>query len=122
MTHKKTKERINKKKCNCYSSNRPDIGGDIPAVILDPNKYFNWDAPGKKVAVDECIANEVLSLWKAGIWTRGSCCGHNGYWERSIILNEGEDPKKAFSLVSKQTKLKQWQLVNLVKLPKPKTS
>jgi hypothetical protein len=122
MTHKKTKERIKKKKCNCYSSNRPDIGGDTPARIIDPNEYFKWDAPAKKVAIDECIADEVLALWKAGIWTKGSCCGHNGYWERSIILNEGEDPKKAFPLVSKLTKLKQWQLVNLVILPKPKTS
>jgi len=99
--------------CTCRSSNRPDIG-ETPERILDPNEYFDWTTPAKKVAVDECIADEVLALWKAGIWTRGSCCGHNDFWDRSIILDE-DVVVIPFSLVSRQTKLKQWKLVDLTR-------
>lgn len=27
--------------------------------------------------LDECIADEVISLWDKGIVTTGCCCGHN---------------------------------------------
>lgn len=101
-------------KCTCQSSNRPDIG-KTPETVLDPNKYFDWNTQHKKIAVDSCIADEVLALWKAGIWTKGSCCGHNDLNSRSIILEDGQDAKKAISLVTKATKLKQWQLVDLGK-------
>lgn len=32
---------------------------------------------GKKVAVNNCIADLILKLNKLGIKTTGSCCGHN---------------------------------------------
>ena len=115
MTNKRVEEIVGEVECTCRSSNRPDIG-ETPERILDPNEYFKWDVPAKKVAVDECIADEVLALWKAGIWTMGSCCGHNDFWDRSIILDEGVIVIP-FSLVSKKTKLQQWRLVDLTLIP-----
>lgn len=106
------REKASVEECTCRSSNRPDIG-ETPETILDPNEYFDWDSPVDKVAVDECIADEVLALWEAGIWTKGSCCGHNDFWGRSIILDESFVGVIPFSLVSKQTKLKQWRLVDV---------
>jgi len=30
-----------------------------------------------KVSIDPCIYDEIHKLWKKGITTYGSCCGHN---------------------------------------------
>lgn len=32
---------------------------------------------GKNVGIDRCIAEEIKELWKSGIRTIASCCGHN---------------------------------------------
>lgn len=32
---------------------------------------------GDGIAVDTCIVEQVIELWKAGIRTYGCCCGHN---------------------------------------------
>lgn len=31
----------------------------------------------KNISVDPCIYNELTYLWRLGITTYGSCCGHN---------------------------------------------
>ena len=47
---------------------------DAPANFipynLDPDRYKD------KVLVDECLAEEIESLWAQGIKTTGCCCGH----------------------------------------------
>ena len=100
-------------KCTCQSYNRPEITGDTEPVIADPNLYFKWDSPARIVCLDICIADEVLALWKASVWTRGSCCGHNGLFERSIILENWQDAEKARRLIKDHTILKAWKLTTL---------
>jgi hypothetical protein len=46
----------------------------IPADLSCTTKA-RW----KKVAIDDCIADIVEALQKAGINMRGSCCGHGRY-------------------------------------------
>lgn len=54
--------------CNCKEK-----------VIIPPHnfiKYNGLDEYMKTVAVDECLADEIESLWAQGIKTCGCCCGH----------------------------------------------
>ncbi len=65
--------------CRCRSYNQPELGGDAPEAILFPAAV---GAPREMcdrrgVCVDSCIALEILALWRAGVITYGSCCGHN---------------------------------------------
>ena len=43
--------------------------------------YVNLPAPEwssrKTIAVDHCLAGEILMLWGRGIITTGCCCGHS---------------------------------------------
>lgn len=43
---------------------------DNQSSIMNP---FNKEI----VSIDNCILPEIISLWKKGIRTYGSCCGHN---------------------------------------------
>lgn len=36
-----------------------------------------YDARKRVVGIDLCLVTEILSLWKKGIDTVESCCGHN---------------------------------------------
>lgn len=75
--------------CNCHSYNA-DIG-TVPEVALSPGDYFP-DIEHEAIYIDACIAPVIQHLWKNGIWTIGSCCGHNGKLGRpGIILGENED-------------------------------
>ena len=47
---------------------------------------------GKKVSIDNCIIQEVSDLWKKGIKTIGSCCGHNKTVP-TIVVPESENSK-----------------------------
>lgn len=88
--------------CNCKSYNRPELGGEETMTIA--NRY------GCPIAVDPCIADEVKALWANDIGTLGSCCGHNGVFERSIILADADDAYRAREIVKPETKLKAWIL------------
>ena len=48
------------------------------------------------VSLDRCLANQIISLWNAGIKTYGCCCGHgeNAGW----INVAPEDFEKAIEL------------------------
>jgi hypothetical protein len=42
--------------------------------------YPHWFISEKKVraaGIDNCILEEILQLWEAGVQTTESCCGHN---------------------------------------------
>ena len=99
--------------CNCHSYNK-DTGTE-PEVILDPNKYFDWDLKARTVCVDACIAEQIKALWREKIWTGGCCCGHNKT-NPNVVLKEGEDPKKAIKLLKRidperEWDVLQWQLI-----------
>ena len=72
--------------CDCQSYNLPESSGSIPEVILNHDKYFP-DTQRPTICVDACIAEVIENLWKAGIRTRGSCCGHNDR-PPSVILDD----------------------------------
>lgn len=101
-------------KCTCRSYNW-EIG-ETPEVILDPNKYFPFQTPAKTVCVDACIAEQIETLWNAGIWTMACCCGHNKQ-PPDVVLSEHQQAKEAKRILSviddRNWKVKAWKLVNL---------
>lgn len=99
--------------CECKSYNRPEDTGDVEAIILDPNEYFDWDEPAKLVSVDACIAEYVVKLWKAHIWTKGSCCGHNGMFPRNIVLDSWREAERAHRITKGKIELVAWKLITV---------
>ena len=103
--------------CDCRSYNA-EIG-TVPEVILHPNDYFPTDEI-KSVCVDACIADQIKALWEAGIWTLGSCCGHNGlFGNPSVIIANDADPQRAIKILEqadpkRKWDVKQWQLVDCI--------
>lgn len=80
-------------RCDCQSSNRPDVGV-TPAVVTNPLR-FGLPASGP-VSVDACIVSAIEALWRAGVRTGGSCCGHNGtFLGPSVILLNASDVPEA---------------------------
>lgn len=71
--------------CNCRSYNKPEWGGFMAEVVLDPRPFF--DSATKTVCVDPCIASTILRLWSRGVWTEGCCCGHNQDYPSVIIAS-----------------------------------
>lgn len=97
--------------CKCVSYNQPQDWQTDESVILDPNPYFPEVAePIKSLCIDSCIAEEIQNLWRAGIWTLNSCCGHRNE-PPAVILGEGEDPAKAREVLGPEWQIMQWQLV-----------
>lgn len=45
-------------------------------VLLPRPKHMYPTSRNDWITVDLCMLDEVLSLWRAGIWTLESCCGH----------------------------------------------
>lgn len=96
--------------CDCFSYN--GNFGSVPQRIMDPMLYFKWGSHVEPVAVDECVADEVEALWKAGIWTLNSCCGHNNPERRGIIIEEcvGHKADEARGIVKPGTPILYWKL------------
>lgn len=83
--------------CNCQSSNRPDRPGDVKERVLDPRPYFDFAT--KTVCVDDCIADDILELWQAGIFTRLSCCGHNLTAHADVALHDIDQTADAVAIL-----------------------
>jgi hypothetical protein len=99
--------------CNCHSYNKRT--GETPEVVLDPNDYFDWDAPARKVCIDACIAELVKELWRNRVWTGGSCCGH-GSVPLSVIIESVKDGDKALEIMKRDGRdfeLLCWKLCDL---------
>jgi len=80
--------------CDCISYNGQVEGqSGTPEVVLDPRKYFDFCT--KIVCVDACIADHIVALWEAGIWTGSCCCGHNNTFPRHVLVNNPEDGYRA---------------------------
>lgn len=59
---------------------------DVPKNFLIKNIILDEEHICKsgKLEIDDCLVDEIKSLWDIGIHTRGCCCGHNkldGYIE-----------------------------------------
>ena len=52
-------------------------------IVIKVPDYLDirMNAPGAEkkeyVAIDPCIAAEIIELWRKGVVTTGCCCGHN---------------------------------------------
>lgn len=84
--------------CDCRSYNRPEWGGSLDEVVIDPRLYFS-DAT-KTVCVDSCLAHVVTELWRVGIKTAHSCCGHNNMMP-SIGLMKVDDVAFAAGVIAR---------------------
>ena len=75
--------------CRCISYNRPDLGGDVPEIVVTVPHHIRAQTDGRDtVCLDLCIAPLVLAMWARGIPTLNSCCGHRGYWDRAVIVDK----------------------------------
>lgn len=81
--------------CDCISYNQPRSWQKTPNVELrvgdyGPASWFECDAAfaDKIVLVDACIAPIVADMWRAGIWTLNSCCGHGDPTLRCVVLHD----------------------------------
>lgn len=97
--------------CKCISYNRPLPYQTEQSVVLD---VPDWVGSEKlTVCVDACIAPVVKALWEARIWTLGSCCGHNGEFPRTIIVDRS-DRKRAEEVIASlgdSAIIQAWELV-----------
>ncbi len=57
-----------KNMCNCKN---------VELGSFDNQIEIYHKAIGRKIWLDACIADEVISLLNSGVRTTGSCCGHN---------------------------------------------
>ena len=72
--------------CHCYNANT----GNVPEVVVDA-PYWAHTTLGErkeKICLDACIAVAVQELWRRGVVTIGSCCGH-GLVSPSVVI-EGD--------------------------------
>lgn len=74
---------------NCYKK-----------VLYPPKNFIPYNCDRTKykteVRVDACLVNEIEELWKKGIRTMGSCCGHGRHLGMIQVLPE--DTKKMVAL------------------------
>lgn len=63
--------------CNCknvkFGEHSNTVKLEVPEIYKNkfPNTKYNF------IYVDKCISNEIQYLWRKGIVTMASCCGHN---------------------------------------------
>lgn len=58
----------------CYSQMKTV---KIPSHMISYKKARLKNGLSNFICIDPCIFNEIKHLWKLGIITYGSCCGHN---------------------------------------------
>ncbi len=86
------------RECTCISYNRPEPHQTTQSAVLQPPDWVPMEA-GRTVCVDACIAHIIKALWDARIWTLNSCCGHNGQFMRSVIVDR-EDRARAEAVIA----------------------
>ena len=52
---------------------------DIPPHMREYKSNRTKEGLSDKICIDPCIIEEIQYLWKKGIVTYGSCCGHNKF-------------------------------------------
>jgi len=79
--------------CKCIDI---EIGShETQITLLAPS----WSSK-KYIAVDACLKEEILFLWKNGVITDNSCCGHNKISGFIIVAKESEKIMKALGYKS----------------------
>lgn len=91
------------KSCDCLSHSRPMPWQKTENVILRVCDYGpeEWRDTFRntEICVDACIAPVVADMWRAGIWTESSCCGHGNPKHRSVVV-EGVNRLKAMEFLA----------------------
>ena len=100
----------NETKCKCKSYNG-EIG-EVESVQVDMGKYFPL-GHAKFVCLDRCISEDIITLWENKINTLGCCCGHNGAYTRSVIVDNEADAKRAEALIGSEYEISFWSRVTL---------
>ena len=66
--------------CLCVDVQVGSYDNQVTVQVAD-SVDLRYNAPGRElretVALDVCIADEIMALWTKGIVTTGCCCGHN---------------------------------------------
>ena len=81
--------------------------------------FVYYEKGEKTVCVDACISHVIKHIWNNGVFTKGSCCGHNGkYGKPSIILDSSiKNADKVRKLISevdeRDFKLMSWNLIEV---------
>ncbi len=101
---------LKNKACDCHSYNA-DIG-TVREIVLNPKDYFDTETD-KTVCIDACIAPQIKALWKAGVWTVGSCCGHGGKFspKPEVIIADNENSIKAHKILKECDKNRDWNVL-----------
>jgi hypothetical protein len=60
--------------CNCVNVRIQSYSNQ---TVLDYPEWFKSSKKVRSAGIDNCILEEIKSLWEAGIQTLESCCGHN---------------------------------------------
>lgn len=79
--------------CRCRSYNQSAPHESDPEVVLDVPDWAGSER--ETICVDACIAHVIRALWEARVWTLGCCCGHNGRFKRSVIVNRPDRERAA---------------------------
>ena len=75
--------------CDCISYNGQVPGQKgTPEVVLTAPDWVHQKR--RTIPVDACIAEHILALWDARIWTLSCCCGHNGQYPRSVVVDNSD--------------------------------
>lgn len=83
--------------CECISCNRPQPYQTVPEVELTAPE---WSGATKPVCVDACMVPVIEALWAERIWTLNCCCGHNGEFDRAVIVDRA-DRKRAEEVIDR---------------------
>lgn len=93
--------------CDCHSYNAG--WGTIPEVQVE--------APGDwkmMICLDACIAETIQELWKRGVMTEGSCCGH-GKIKPSVVVSQDADMEECQKILDeidpRDWEISQWQRI-----------
>lgn len=91
-------------KCNCWSVG---LDGDYATtkkdkpIIFDLKDYFPLEKPEHK-SIDYCISPVLENLWKNGVETESSCCGHNGVYSDNPSIVLSHPPAKELAEVIRE--------------------
>ncbi len=103
--------------CDCHSYNADT--GITPEVILELPEFLHGSRNNHRVCIDACIAHVLQYLWRSGVVTAGSCCGHNRDQPSLILGNNATAETVAIvrqliaEVDDREWKLLSWQLVDM---------
>lgn len=100
--------------CKCHSYNGEY--GTTPEVMVPAPEWALTclGEPKETICLDACIAETIQELWRRGICTESSCCGHNRM-RPSVVVSTDEDMahvKKVLDEIDRRNwEISQWQRV-----------